>query len=921
MSNIIFSEETIKELLRLCPSNTKEVRDLQVLMENVSLEEIYNKILQTRLTNKEMLYFLTIMNRFPRNINCDFLIAMKAQNYDKYVGSTLISYFSLCIKYFYDTGEFTTTLSSKHKIDLFLKFIYVFEEDIIRNIEIYNLFKVFLREDFFEAFLFNKCYLKFGFLREFITDFYGKLGSRIVQIGYEKEEYRRLIYTLRPDPWILQWSRSPSLSKLFYYFDLVPCRENIIFSKIINLDNFQNELYRELQEGIEDESTINEYEQYILSQIEMKDIFRKHVDMINNGQFPDKIDLCNIYCCNSISLKSLGDILSKEKHSKLLRKWAELIDYRKLNILEALRIFLNTFQLPSESQIIERVIWIFTEEYISQNQILQDPILKDKLIAKDKYKSKTEKELDKIIITDYFKTIYSFIFLNTMLYKVNNEKHMGFRDYYTKIETDIFTMDEIQKFYDDIVSSELKFPLHWTDGYDKYLVSLKIYKTLFNKNGKQLNINSKSAIIACYKHIFIKNQRCFQNMDVISFFNLCIKFNTLDLFDEFLDELHDPLRILQGYTCIIPQKCLSNNQANQLLQTLEKITKPKIQEMFKFLVKSKVTIFPQYADIYNKLCTIQCNDAHVFNHNIELFLTFNLHESATIFVNNFIETNLLLIANIQFLNSSLKFKYILSNTDQYNALDADQKLQFMEYLVDNNHINTFKLLYEQFVSLIMQSPNNNRLFALFIKSIDYIDNPFQTAIDTLENEGGIILYDEHFRDGFKKTTNIIKLMQQDMSIVNKSWIVKLLNNNICPAETIEITNYYKLTYLFGKTKMITDTRLIKYINSLLDLISTNTMIYTRQIKFLLNHDIIINETNVNINIKEIIALYFNKIKNNRLICCKLCVNNRTKAELYYKELYTFGEELYFQGLIDKKNLDQFKLIVADSNDSNQLVIL
>ena len=68
-------------------------------------------------------------------------------------------------------------------------------------------------------------------------------------------------------------------------------------------------------------------------------------------------------------------------------------------------------------------------------------------------------------------------------------------------------------------------------------------------------------------------------------------------------------------------------------------------------------------------------------------------------------------------------------------------------------------------------------------------------------------------------------------------------------------------------------------------------------------------------------IHFNKIKNNRLICCKLCVNNRTKAELYYKELYTFGEELYFQGLIDKKNLDQFKLIVADSNDSNQLVIL
>ncbi|CAL8577135.1 GDP/GTP exchange factor for ARF [Xanthoria parietina] len=66
-----------------------------------------------------------------------------------------------------------------------------------------------------------------------------------------------------------------------------------------------------------------------------------------------------------ISKAVLGDFLSKKAHDQLLRAFMDLFDFNGKRVDEALRELLNSFRLPGEAPLIERIVEVFSEKYCS----------------------------------------------------------------------------------------------------------------------------------------------------------------------------------------------------------------------------------------------------------------------------------------------------------------------------------------------------------------------------------------------------------------------------------------------------------------------------------------------------------------------------------------------------------------------------
>lgn len=68
-----------------------------------------------------------------------------------------------------------------------------------------------------------------------------------------------------------------------------------------------------------------------------------------------------------ISKKVLGDFISKKNNDKLLEAFVDLFDFSGKRADEALRLFLESFRLPGESALIERIVMTFAKKYIESD--------------------------------------------------------------------------------------------------------------------------------------------------------------------------------------------------------------------------------------------------------------------------------------------------------------------------------------------------------------------------------------------------------------------------------------------------------------------------------------------------------------------------------------------------------------------------
>lgn len=142
-----------------------------------------------------------------------------------------------------------------------------------------------------------------------------------------------------------------------------------------------------------------------------------------------------------ISKTVLGEYLSKKSHEHLLEAYIDLYDFTGQRVDEALRAMLNSFRLPGESALIERIVDVFSTKYCGRSM--------PEGIA----------NIDAVLVLTY-----AIIMLNTDQHNPNvkKEKRMTYNDFARNLRGvnggRDFAPEYLQEIYDSIKSNEIILP-------------------------------------------------------------------------------------------------------------------------------------------------------------------------------------------------------------------------------------------------------------------------------------------------------------------------------------------------------------------------------------------------------------------------------------------------------------------------------
>lgn len=142
-----------------------------------------------------------------------------------------------------------------------------------------------------------------------------------------------------------------------------------------------------------------------------------------------------------ISKTVLGDFLSKKANDQLLRAFMDLFSFNGKRVDEALRELLNSFRLPGEAPLIERIVEVFSEKYCSA-------ATPEGIAGKDAVHV----------------LAYAIIILNTDQHNpsVKDEKRMTYTDFAKNLRGvnggGNFEPEYLQQIYDSIRTNEIILP-------------------------------------------------------------------------------------------------------------------------------------------------------------------------------------------------------------------------------------------------------------------------------------------------------------------------------------------------------------------------------------------------------------------------------------------------------------------------------
>jgi brefeldin A-resistance guanine nucleotide exchange factor 1 len=141
-----------------------------------------------------------------------------------------------------------------------------------------------------------------------------------------------------------------------------------------------------------------------------------------------------------IDKKVLGEFISKRSNEAILDAFLDLFDFTGQRVDEALRQILNSFRLPGESQLIERIVTVFAEKYCD--------------------KTEPEGIADKDAV---YVLTYAIIMLNTDQHNPNmKQARMGVTDFARNLRGvnggKDFEPDYLQGIYDSIRTREIILP-------------------------------------------------------------------------------------------------------------------------------------------------------------------------------------------------------------------------------------------------------------------------------------------------------------------------------------------------------------------------------------------------------------------------------------------------------------------------------
>ena len=227
--------------------------------------------------------------------------------------------------------------------------------------------------------------------------------------------------------------------------------QNISNNDNTNLDSEKEEMSLNVSNNFFDEQKIDEnlkYKSNLERGIEKFNIkYKKGIKFListgiisQNDKEKEAKEIALFIKNNKLNKEEIGDLLgdNSEIYLKVLKNYTDLFNFKDLDFIKSLRIYLSTFRLPGEGQKIDRILDVFSTKYNKDNPNMFE-----------------NKE------TSYYLS-FTIIILQTELHNPNVKEKMGLDGFLNLLSTQESTknLDNsfVQNIYLDILNNPLSLP-------------------------------------------------------------------------------------------------------------------------------------------------------------------------------------------------------------------------------------------------------------------------------------------------------------------------------------------------------------------------------------------------------------------------------------------------------------------------------
>lgn len=462
----------IKILLYDLKLSNKEYQEIITNINLYSIPDLFNAIFSIKnYTNTDMYNFLTVYDLYnlkEENI-LGKIVNLKFFQGEKDTDQVILKYFQVL------TSTYCISISQP----LFERFIILLNSPLFSSAIIYEIFKylqIFLIH--YPGFLKRSIYnlkdnsMKYKLLynTKDISYVFIVPDIKLILLDNTKSKYLLQEYFNNIPRWYINNLNDNILSYLYYNFDGLEIYKDLcyeFFTKL-SLSEIINEFKKnKLHENLKSEMEKMVYNQSIIETFNKS----KNIEELYN-KYKDTTFLILRYH-HLTDLKILGEFLCNHKNVTFLKEFTDTFDFTNMDILVSLRYFLSGFYLVGESQIIYRVLEVFSNHYVKFNKFDPEFILN---------------------------LCFSLLLLNTKMYNSNIKSKPTFEEYISDFDKEEIPENiNMLELYNSIKNDKINLPEKIESSLAHYEVYTKMIKRIqhFKINIQNIDIYDVNNLYQC----------------------------------------------------------------------------------------------------------------------------------------------------------------------------------------------------------------------------------------------------------------------------------------------------------------------------------------------------------------------------------------------------------------------------------------
>ncbi|WUR03893.1 putative guanine nucleotide exchange factor [Vairimorpha necatrix] len=575
------------------------------------------------------------------------------------------------------------------------------------------------------------------------------------------------------------------------------------------------------------------------------------------------------------NLRILGEFLCSLKNIDFLKEFTSTFDFTNMNVLVALRLYLSGFYLVGESQIVHRVLEIFTAHFVSFSSYEPKFILN---------------------------LCFSLLLLNTKMYNPHIKSKPSFEEYLSDFDVSEIPEDiKMQDLYNSIKSSKIKFPEKNETSLFNYEIYTKIL-TLINQEDK-LEIQTSNNNINIYlMDKSLVSSDSLLNISHEKFLDLC-RYSSFDYLPLYLKyNKSDSYRFLNIF-----RYYLSHKGDIEIYRIFLNMKTKKYKNILNEIIKKKLST--ENLEILQVLYPEDKNDVifQMIENNIENISSINNleYERQVYLMSKKINIGLLrksqykikilrevLGTNPRYINREVidLFKEIDDRSEDsfYTMISIQKEEDMFNYTVQINKTETKSDEIE--IGLDKIEEDLDKLNINTNNLTDSKDDEKKKNVSRNNASDNNVLnikdYKVHYIEKYSinDTTKLFHFYSSSKFILNQAVIKRHISTGKClrDSDLVTVSNLdNRLIYLILKSEELNNKEVVNYSLWIINLLSTSIPIF---IDFFNRNINILKKSSMKISIIKIFISRLKKVVSGLPLCCECQYDKIEDIELFISRI-------------------------------------